>query len=143
MRGHGEGAVGSRIKAGRHTLVIDEPPALAGNNAGPSPGEALLSALIGCQIVAYRLYAAAMDIQLDTIDIKAEGDFDIRGGLAFDDSIRPGFSAIRLNIDLTGSEPEERYRALQKMVDLHCPVHDMISNGVPITGKIRKIEAGT
>lgn len=82
--------------------------------------------------------AAAMGVQLDTIDITAEGDFDVRGGLAIDDSIRPGISAIRLKINMTGPETEARYPALQSTTDAHCPVHDMISNGVPITASIGK-----
>lgn len=140
VRGEGQGLVGSRVKAGRHVLLIDEPPMLAGENVGPSPVETLLAALIGCQIATYRAYAAAMEIQLDSISITAEGDFDVRGSLAIDDTVRPGFSAIRLKIKLEGPESEAKYQTLQEVVDAHCPVHDMVSNGVPITSEIHKAE---
>lgn len=140
VRGDGEGVIGSRIKAGRHVFSIDEPPMPAGKDVGPSPVETLLAALIGCQIAAYRAYAAAMELQLDAISITAEGDFDVRGSLAIDETVRPGFSAIRLKVKLEGPESEEKYRALQEVANAHCPVHDMVSNGVPITSEIRRTE---
>ena len=45
--GRAVGAVATEITAGRHRFVIDEPTALAGDDAGPSPVEYALAALIG------------------------------------------------------------------------------------------------
>ncbi|MDZ5079153.1 OsmC family protein [Nesterenkonia sp. HG001] len=131
-RGEGIGSVATRITSGRHELVLDEPAALAGDDAGTSPVEAALAGLISCQVVIYRLYAQQLGIELEDISIEAEGDLDVRGLLGGADEVRPGFSEVRLNVSLTGPESSERYVELQRTVDEHCPVMDIFRNPVPV-----------
>lgn len=76
VKAAGEGSVASRITAGRHIFVVDEPAALVGDDLAACPREYALGALISCQIVVYRLYAQALGIRLEEIDIAAEGDLD-------------------------------------------------------------------
>ena len=64
VRGRGEGSVASLITAGKHSFLVDEPAALAGDDVAASPVEFALGALISCQIVVYRLYAQALGIQV-------------------------------------------------------------------------------
>lgn len=132
VKGAGEGSVASRITAGKHEFFIDEPAGLAGDDIAASPVEIALGALIACQIVVYRLYAQGLGIQIDTIEAKAEGDLDVQGLFGFDDSVRPGFGAIRLNIHVTGPESAERYEQLHAAVDAHCPVLDLFANATPV-----------
>lgn len=136
--GRGTGAVASEITSGKHTFTIDEPAALAGDDAAASPVEYALGALISCQIVVYRLYAQQLGIEVDEIEIEAEGDLDVRGLFGVDDSVRPGFSAIRLVTSVTGPETQERYDELLATVDARCPVLDLFSNPTPVSTSIRK-----
>jgi putative redox protein len=62
-----------------------------------------------------------------------EGDLDIRGFFGFDDTVRPGFTAVRVNVTVNGPEPPERYQELAAAVDEHCPVLDLFQNPVPVT----------
>ncbi len=137
VRGTGEGSVASRITAGRHEFVIDEPAALAGDDVAASPVEYALGALISCQIVVYRLYAQALGIRVDDIAITAEGDLDARRLFGIDESVRPGFGAVRLDIRITGPESEERYQELRAAVDAHCPVLDLFANPTPVSVELR------
>lgn len=54
---NGPGALGIEAQVGPHMLVLDEPPALGGADAGPSPHEAVLAALGACTSATVRLYA--------------------------------------------------------------------------------------
>lgn len=65
-------------------------------SATASPVEFALAALISCQIVAYRLYAQALGIRVDDIRIDAEGDLDARRLFGIEESVRAGFTAVRL-----------------------------------------------
>jgi uncharacterized OsmC-like protein len=136
VRGTGEGAVATRISSGKHRFLVDEPAALAGDDVAASPVEYALGALISCQVVVYRLYAQVLGIALDTVEIEAEGDIDVRRLFGLDESVRPGFSDIRLAVTLDGPEPRERYEELQAAVDAHCPVLDLFSNATPVSVRL-------
>lgn len=138
VKGSSEGSVASRITAGKHIFFVDEPAALAGDDIAASPVEFALGALISCQIVVYRLYAQALGIEVDDIDITAEGDLDVRNLFGISDEVRSGFSAVRLSITLTGPETEARYQELRDVVDQHCPVLDLFSNATPVEVAVLK-----
>ena len=138
VTGEGEGAVASIIKAGKHSFLVDEPGALAGDDLAASPVEFALGALISCQIVVYRLYANALGIQVDDIDITAEGDLDARRLFGIDETVRAGFTEVRLAISITGPESDERYQHLKDVVDAHCPVLDLFANATPVTVSVSK-----
>ncbi|MCU1579075.1 MAG: OsmC family peroxiredoxin [Rhodoglobus sp.] len=138
VRGVGEGAVATAISAGKHAFLVDEPAALAGDDVAASPVEFALGALVSCQVVVYRLYAQALGIQVDDITIDAEGDLDAARLFGIDESVRAGFTAIRLAITITGPETEDRYQELRAVVDAHCPVLDLFANATPVSATVTK-----
>lgn len=138
VTGEGSGAVASSIRAGKHTFVVDEPAALAGDDAAASPVEFALGALISCQVVVFRLYANALGIPFDDIRITAEGDLDAARLFGLDESVRAGFGEIRLAVELTGPESQERYEELRAAVDAHCPVLDLFANATPVITSVTK-----
>lgn len=133
--GTAEGAVATRVRAGRHEFIVDEPAGLAGDDAGASPVEVALGALLGCQSVVYRLYAQRLGLTIDRLELHAEGDLDVRGLFGADD-VRPGFRGIRIVVDIDGPDERERYEDLRRVVDAHCPVHDLFSNATPIETRL-------
>ena len=139
VEGVGEGGVATRIRSGKHEFVIDEPAPLAGDDVAASPVEYALGALIGCQVVVYRLYAQALGIQVDDVRVNAEGDLDAARLLGKDPSVRPGFSAIRVHVEITGPETQERYEELRAAVEANCPIQDLFSNPTPITATLAKV----
>ncbi|MGO1283944.1 MAG: OsmC family protein [Brachybacterium sp.] len=132
VEGAGVGSVATTVRAGKHSFVVDEPAALAGDDAGTSPVEYALGALVGCQVVVYRLYAQQLGIPFDDIVIRAEADLDAARLFGADESVRAGFSEVRLDIELTGPESNERYDELRRIVDAHCPVLDIFQNPTPV-----------
>lgn len=130
--GIGTGSVATTVRAGKHSFVVDEPAALAGDDAGTSPVEYALGALAGCQVVVYRLYAQQLGIPFDDIVIRAEADLDAARLFGADESVRAGFSEVRLDIQLSGPESDERYEELREIVDAHCPVLDIFQNPTPV-----------
>lgn len=45
------------VVTGRHSLLLDEPPALGGQDAGPAPYDVLLASLGACTAITLRMYA--------------------------------------------------------------------------------------
>lgn len=128
--GHDE--VASTVRLGRHTVEVDEPPALGGQGAAANPVEYYLASLLSCQIVTWRVWADKLGIAVDGISARAEGDLDVRGFFGFDDAVRPGFSSVRVVVTVSGPEPRQRYLDLQDAVDAHCPVLDLTRNVTPV-----------
>jgi len=138
VSGVGEGSVATRIRAGKHEFVVDEPAALAGDDVAASPVEYALGALVSCQVVVYRLYAQALGIAVDEISIDATGELDARTLFGIGGGPRAGFTSIALAITITGPESEERYNDLRAAVDAHCPVLDLFANPTPVTSTVAK-----
>lgn len=138
VSGVSQGSVATRITSGKHSFLIDEPAGLAGDDVAASPVEYALGALVGCQVVVYRLYAQALGITIDSLDITAEGDLDVRGLFGIDESVRPGFGDIRYAVTVTGPDTQERYDELRSVVDAHCPVGDLFANLTPVSSTITK-----
>jgi uncharacterized OsmC-like protein len=121
------------IRTGAHSFKVDEPPALGGADLAANPVQYALASLGSCQAITYQFWAEQLGIGFDTLSVRVEGDLDIRGFFGFDDSVRPGFSAVRLEVTVTGPESPERYQDLAAAADQHCPVLDLFANPVPIS----------
>src|SRR3990172_3746271 len=122
----------SEISIRQHSLAADEPPALGGADSGPNPVELILAALGSCQEITYRAYATAMGIPLDSVSVELEGDIDLRGFFAVDESVRSGYRNIRANVRIKSDASDADLQKLREVVNAHCPVLDIISNKVPV-----------
>jgi uncharacterized OsmC-like protein len=127
------------IRTGTHTFKVDEPPALGGADGAANPVQYALASLGSCQAITYRFWAEQLGIPFDSLTVRLEGDLDIRGFFGFDDTVRPGFTAIRVDVQVSGPESAERYAELAAAVDAHCPVLDLFTNSVPVTRTISAV----
>ena len=124
------------IRTGAHTFKVDEPAALGGSDIAANPVQYALASLGSCQAITYRFWAAQLGIQVDSLTVRVSGDLDLRGFFGTDDSVRPGFTAVRVEVAVTGPETPKRYAELATAVDEHCPVLDLFRNQVPVTRDI-------
>lgn len=124
------------LRSGRHTVVVDEPASLAGQDAAPGPVDYAVIALASCQAVTYRFWAEKLGIALDDVEVSVEADLDLRGFFGLDDGVRPGFTGVRVAVTPTGPESAERYQQLADAVDEHCPVLDLFSNATPVERRV-------
>ena len=123
------------LTARKHAIEVDEPKGIGGGDAAASPVEYALIALASCQAITYRMWATKLGIELDGLEIAVEGDLDLRGLFGLDDEVRPGFTAIRIDVTPLGPEPE-RFRELADAVDAHCPVLDLITSPTPVERRL-------
>jgi uncharacterized OsmC-like protein len=123
------------LTARKHTIEVDEPKGIGGGDVAASPVEYALMALASCQAITYRMWATKLGIELDRLEIAVEGDLDLHGLFGLDDEVRPGFSAIRIEVAPSGPEPE-RFAELADAVDAHCPVLDVIAKPTPVERRL-------
>ena len=92
------------IRTGAHSFKVDEPAALGGADVAANPVQYALASLGSCQAITYQFWAEQLGIAFDALTVRVEGDLDIRGFLGFDDSVRPGLSAVRVEVAVSGPE---------------------------------------
>ncbi|WP_169802428.1 OsmC family protein [Gordonia hydrophobica] len=131
----GEG-VSSDIAIRSFSVSVDEPASLGGGDTAPNPVEYYLTALLSCQVVTYRFWAERLGIAFDDLTLRAEGDLDVRGFFGLDTDVRPGFTAVRVFVDITGPASDDDYRRLRDVVEQHCPIQDLTVNPTPVSTEL-------
>ena len=109
------------------TFVTDEPEAHGGTGAGPSPLQAVLGALCGCETVTFRRTADEMDFHYSGIEFEGAFTIDIRGRLGME-SVRPHFQTIRVQAVVATEESEARLREVVEATEKRCPVFNLIKD---------------
>ena len=73
-------------------------------------------------------------VHLNVADLATSVNF-YRGLFGADD-VRPGFAGIEIVVDIAGPHEVEQFDELRRVVDAHCPVHDLFSNATPVTSRL-------
>ncbi len=124
----------------RFTTLIDEPLELLGGNAAPNPQEMLMSALNACVMVGYVAGAAVRGITLESLELHAEGDLDLRGFLGLDERVKPGYESIRYTVRIKGDGTAEQFREIHEHVMKTSPNYFNISQPVRIGATLEVVE---
>ena len=107
--------------------VTDEPIAHGGTGEGPSPLQAVLGALCGCESVTFNRTSKDMDFSYESIDFEAEFTIDIRGRLGLRE-VRPHFQTVRMQATVVTSESRERLAAVVAETEARCPVYNLLQD---------------
>lgn len=121
-----DGTMKSVIDTGEFgTFVTDEPIAHGGTGAGPSPLQAVLGALCGCESVTFNRTAAEFGFQYRGIDFEASFAIDIRGRMGHR-GVRPHFQTVRVQAFVDTEESEDRLRSVVEETEARCPVYNLL-----------------
>ena len=101
--------------------TIDEPLERGGTNAGPSPTETMIAALIGCTNVITQRVASKAGVEIEDMAVRAEAQFD-RRGVSLTEEVTVPFPEIVLTIDLTTGADEAAVETVKTNLRKYCPV---------------------
>lgn len=110
-----DGPAGTVLEVGAHASV-------GGDDDLPCSGDIFLASLAACQEITVRMVAAAMGLELRRLDIRVEGDWDVRGTLAVDRDAPIGYTAIRIIADIDTDAPQDQIDRLLKSAERYCVV---------------------
>jgi len=120
------------MKARSHTAYIDQPPAMGGEDAAPTPLEYLFFALAGCICTIGKIVAAQERIELRGIECSVEGGLNTAVLMGKTEEDRAGFQNLKVVTKIDADMTKEEKEAFLKKVDARCPISDNIFNGTPI-----------
>ena len=102
------------VKAGNHIVVIDEPVAAGGEDAGISPQQLLLASLGSCTTITLQMYVDRKMWAVDKIAVGMEM-FKISGN-----------TVIEIKLDFEGDLSDEQKKRLVQIAEA-CPIHKLLS----------------
>ena len=110
----------------------DEPPVLLGENQGANAVEAVLHALASCLCVGFVYNAAAQGITVTSLEFALEGNIDLHAFLGLSETMRPGYSDMKVKCKIKADAPREKLEELWAYVQKTSPVLDIIRNPVDV-----------
>lgn len=131
VRETGRGAFQQELLIGPHRLVADEPKAVGGDDAGPSPYDLLLAAFGACTSMTLRMYADHKQWPLEGVAV-ALSHGKIHAADCEACETREGkIDRIDREIEILGPLDAEQRKRLLEIAD-KCPVHRTLQSEVQI-----------
>lgn len=113
------------VKSKQHEIIIDEPPAVGGNDEGPDPLSYLLASLAGCENIVANMVAQEINFDLQSMKFDVKGQFD-PSGMRGEKGAQVFFEKVWFNVIVETSESDERIAELKEKTDARCPVLTMM-----------------
>jgi uncharacterized OsmC-like protein len=115
--------VACSVDIGRAIYQAEAHKGVGGAGAGACSGDLLLGALAACAQITCQMVAAAMGIPTERIEVRVDGDLDLRGTLGISKDVPVGFESIHLHFDVAApNATPEQLRALQEKTEQYCVV---------------------
>jgi len=129
------GHLTQRVRAGRHTLIADEPVAVGGADLGPGPYDYLLTALGACTSMTMRLYATRKGIKVDRFSVRLSHRRVHAEDCADCETKDHDIGEITRDITIEGDASEaERARLMQ--IAERCPVHETLTHEIKVRSRL-------
>ena len=134
----GEAQTPARLAASarQFIIVVDEPPALGGNDQGANPVEYLLASYAGCINVVAHLTAKELGIKVSGLKIKVEGKINPARLFGQSDKERAGFKQISVDFLPQTDASEEEVEKWISLIKNRCPINDNLANPTPLNLKL-------
>lgn len=125
------------VTEGQWTLTVAMSEKSGGTNAGPNPGVLGRGALGSCLALGYAMWAARLDVPIDSLEVQVEADYDSRGELGVSDEVPPGYTQVRYVVTVSSPAPEADVRRVLDTADKYSPYRDVFARAHDVRREIR------
>jgi uncharacterized OsmC-like protein len=122
----------ARPESGRTVLIATADHTPASDNPELLPALKVLQALAQCHEQTYRLFAEALGIPLDSVQVRLQAAMDLRGLYAAADRVRAGFGQLAATVEISSPADIYEIERLRVTVERHSPVLDLVRNSTPV-----------
>jgi putative redox protein len=114
-----------------HSIIVDEPKEVGGDDTGLTPYEALLAALGSCTAITLRMYATRKGWPLDDVQVELSHERMHARDCEDCESEDGQLGVVRRKVTLAGDLSEEQRQRLLEIAN-RCPVHRTLTGTVEI-----------
>jgi len=129
------------VEEGPWKLVVGMTEKYGGSNAGPNPGVYGRTALGSCLAIGYMMWAARLGVPVRSLEVEVQADYDVRGELGVEESVRPGYTAMRYIVTIDSDAPDNEVMRLLDTAERYSSYLDDFANPVPVAREVRIVSA--
>jgi uncharacterized OsmC-like protein len=121
------------IEVGQALVDAQAHSGVGGPGTAACSGDLLLGALAACAQLTCQLVATAMGIRIEEINVKVEGQMDLRGTLGISKDVPVGFQDIHAKFEIRAPEAtQEQLKLLQEKTEQYCVIMQTLLSPPPI-----------
>lgn len=121
----------TKVVARSHPLIADEPAAVGGDDAGPTPYELLLGAVGACTAMTVRMYATRKQWPLEGVTVRLRPVQPHAADCERCETEEVGPGRLERVLEFTGPLTEEQRARLTWIAD-RCPVKQTLGRGLTV-----------
>jgi uncharacterized OsmC-like protein len=125
------GSLVQDISIGSHRILADEPLAVGGTDAGPTPYGLILAGLGACTSMTLELYSRRKGWPLESVTVRLHHSRIYAQDCAECETKEGMIDRIEREIELTGPLDAQQKAKLMEIAD-KCPVHRTLSREIDI-----------
>ena len=111
------------VDIGRAIYQAQAHNGVGGAGTAACSGDLLLGALAACAQITCQMVATAMGIPTNHIEVRVEGDLDLRGTLGMSKEVPVGFETLRLTFEIDAPDAtSEQLAKLHEKTEQYCVV---------------------
>jgi len=117
------------VDIGRALYQAQAHSGIGGPGTSACSGDLLLGALAACAQITCQMVATAMGIPTNHIEVKVEGDLDLRGTLGISKEVPVGFETIRVSFEIDAPDATaEQLDKLREKTEQYCVVMQTLAH---------------
>ncbi len=117
------------VDIGRALYQAQAHTGIGGPGTSACSGDLLLGALAACAQLTCQMVATAMEIPTNRIEVKVEGDLDLRGTLGISKEVPVGFETIRVAFEIDAPDATaEQLDKLREKTEQYCVVMQTLAH---------------
>ena len=141
--GEAETPVACSVEMGGAVYQAEAHAGAGGTGTTACSGDLLLGALAACAQITCQMIASAMDVPTESIEVVAEGDFDLAGTLGVSKEVPVGFENVRLRLKIDAPEATaDQIETLHERTEQYCVIMQTLAKPPNLETEWARPQAG-
>jgi uncharacterized OsmC-like protein/alpha/beta superfamily hydrolase len=121
----------TEVRAGKHSLLADEPKTVGGDDLGPTPYDLFVASLGTCTAMTMRMYAKRKGWDLREVKVHLQHSHEYKEDAENTSSAKSRIDVIDRMIEMSGDLDQAQEDRLMEIAN-RCPVHRTLHNEIEV-----------